>query len=123
MEHELLFEVTYHFENVPQFMQKTMQMEFMKHRNEVVNIFNDRIDEVNKKWNLTGKPAAFGDYVEDINPEYAAFIKNQIQPEIDVLNERFPICKYYIDDIGDIVGYLPWISKSKIYFTMKQVEP
>lgn len=119
---ELLFTVTYHFENVPRFMQKIMQMEFMKHRNEIVGVFNDYIDEANKEWDLTGKPAAFGDYVEDINPEYVNCIKRRIQPKIDALNKQFPICKYRIDEIGDIVGYLPWIKNSKIYFTMKKVE-
>lgn len=119
---ELLFTVTYHFENVPRFMQKIMQMEFMKHRNEIVDVFNDCIDEVNEKWSLTGKPAAFGDYEEDINPEYVSYIRRHIQPKIDTLNKRFPICKYRIDEIGNIVGYLPWIKNSKIYFTMKEVE-
>lgn len=119
---ELLFEVTYHFENVPKFMQKIMQRKFMKHRNEVVDVFNDHIDEVNKKWDSIGKPAAFGEYEEDINPEYVDHIRRYIQPEIDVLNKRFLICKYCIDNIGNIVGYLPWIKNSKIYFTMKKIE-
>lgn len=122
MEYELLFEVTYHFTNIPIFMQKIMQTEFMNHRNEVVDIFNDHIDEVNKEWCLTGKPAAFGDYEEDINPEYVEFIKKRIQPAIDVANRYFPICKYRIDSIGDIVGYLPMVKDSKIYFTMKKIE-
>lgn len=122
MEHELSFEVFYHFENVPTFMQKIMQEEFMKHRNEVVDVFNERIDEVNDQWHQTGKPAAFGDYVEDINPEYAKFIKTEIQPSIDVLNKHFQICKYRIDEIGDIVGYLPWVKNSKIYITIKEIK-
>ena len=122
MEHKLLCKVTYHFTNVPIFMREAMQSEFMKHRNEVVDIFNGRIDEVNKEWSQTGKPAAFGDYEEDINPEYVELIKKRIQPAIDVANQHFPICKYRIDSIGNIVGYLPMVKKSKIYFTIKEIE-
>ena len=117
-----LYAVIYHFENVPKFMQKIMQTEFMKHRNEVVDVFNDHIDEVNTKWDSIGKPAAFGEYTEDINPKYVDHIRKYIQPEINVLNERFPICKYCIDDIGNIVGYLTWIRNSKIYFTLEEIE-
>ncbi len=122
MKHELLCKVTYHFENIPSFMQKVMETEFMKHRSEVVKVFNNRICEVNRKWDLTGKPAAFGDYAEDINPEYVLFIRKEIQPAIDVLNKHFPICKYCIDDVGDLVGYLPWVRKSKIYITLEKIE-
>lgn len=119
---KILCTVQYHFEHVPRFMRKFVQKEFMKNRNEVVDIFNDHIDEVNKLWDLTGKPAAFSDHVKDINPEYVDHIKNYIQPAIDAVNKKFPICKYRIDDIGNIVGYIPIIRKSKIFFTIKEIE-
>ena len=54
--------------------------------------------------------------------ERIELIKKRIQPAIDVANRHFPICKYRIDSIGNIVGYLPMVKKSKIYFTMKEIE-
>lgn len=123
MKNEGYYQVCPQFENIPSFMQGVMWNAFVDHRNEVVEVINELIDEVNKQWDLTGKPAAFGDYVEDVNPEYVEFMRTKIQPRIDVLNKSFKLCKYCIDDIGDIVEYIPWIPKSKIYFTLKGVGP
>lgn len=116
------FKVFYHFERVPRFMRDRMKKEYMKNRSEVVEIFNEHIDRVNEEWKSTGKPAAFGEYIEDINPEYSKFIFDRIQPYINVANELFPYCKYKIDKFGDIVGYIPFIKKSKIWITLKEIE-
>ncbi len=111
-----------HFENIPSFMQNIMWNAYLKHREEAVNIYNELIDEVNKQWNLTGEPAAFGDYAEDVNPKYIKLLRDKIQPRINVLNKHLLLCKYCIDDIGDIVGYIPWICNSKIYLTLEHVK-
>ena len=95
-----------------------MRKEFMKNRHVVVEIFNKYIDKVNKEWDLTGEPAALGEYIEDINPKYVKFVQNRIQPFIDVANKHF-ICKYKIDEYGDLVGYLPFIKNSKLIISLK----
>lgn len=119
---EKYFKVFYHFEKVPRFMQKYMREEFMKHRSEVVRIFQEHIDGVNDEWTLTGKEFAFGEYIEDINPEYSKLVYDRIQPFIDVTNKLFPYCKYKIDEYCDIVGYLPFIRKSKLWISLKEIE-
>jgi hypothetical protein len=50
---------------------------FIKNRHSVVKVFNNHIEEVNKKWELTGEPYSFGDYLEDINPEYVKEIQKR----------------------------------------------
>ena len=119
---EKYFKVFYHFEKVPRFMQKYMREEFMKHRSEVVRIFQEHIDGVNDEWTITGKDFAFGEYIEDINPEYSKLVYDRIQPFIDVANKLFPYCKYKIDEYCDIVGYLPFIRKSKLWISLKEIE-
>lgn len=110
--------VQYHFEKVPFNRRALLQDEFMKNRNVVVRIFNAHIDEVNNEWDLTGKPATFGDYLEDINPEYVAFIKDRIQPFIDEFNKSSEHCWYDIDEYGDIIGRLPFNEDSRIWITL-----
>ncbi len=119
---KIYFKVFYHFEKVPRFMRKRMKKEFMKNRNEVARIFREHIKAVNDEWNLTGKEFAFGEYTENINPEYSKLVYDRIQPFIDVANKLFPYCKYKIDEYCDIVGYLPFIKKSKLWITLEEIE-
>lgn len=119
MKHKLLAEVHFHYENIPQFFENIIEKEFIKNRGEIVDIFNSQIDRVNDLFKKTGEPYAFGDYVEDINPRYVKLIKDTIQPKIDKANLKFLLCRYKIDDVGDIVGYVPFLPKSKIWFDMK----
>ncbi|MCM1090091.1 MAG: hypothetical protein NC413_04560 [Muribaculum sp.] len=119
---EVYFKVFYHFEKVPRFMRKRMREEFMKNRSKVVRIYHEHIKAVNDEWALTGKEFAFGEYIEDINPEYSKLVYNRIQPFLDVANKSFPYCKYKIDQYCDIVGYLPFIKKSKLWITLKEIE-
>lgn len=119
---ERYFKVFYHFKKLPRFMRKRMKKEFMKNRNEVARIFREHIKAVNDEWNLTGKEFAFGEYIEDINPEYSKLVYDRIQPFIDAANKLFPYCKYKINEYCDIVGYLPFIKKSKLWITLKEIE-
>ena len=122
MNETLYCTVNYHYENIPRFLRKSMREWFMKNRSEVVAIFNKYIDSVNKEWKLTGEPCAFGDYIEDINPEYAKLIQNRIQPRIDLLNNKFAFFKYKIDEYGDIIAYIPFVKKSKLWITLNMIE-
>lgn len=122
-EYETVYcKVFYHYENVPRIFRKLMRTEFMKNRNEVAHAYNEFIDSVNDTWDLTGKSAFLGDHVEDINPEYSRLIQKRIQPHVDILNKKFKVCKYRIDEYGDITGYIPFIKNSKIWFTIKLIE-
>lgn len=60
---------------------------------------------------------SFGDYLEDINPEYVKEIQKTIQPFINDINKKFIFFKFKIDQYGDIVGYIPFIKKSKLWMT------
>ena len=117
------YKVHFHSEKIPSYMEAIVSKAFMKHRREVCDVFNKYINSVNVEWDLTGKPAALGDYVEDINPEYVELIQKRIQPHIDKLNKHFLICRYKIDEIGDMTGYVPWIKNSKIWFDLEETEP
>ena len=122
MKQTLYYTVEYHYENVPSFLHKTMREWFMKNRSDVVAIYNKYIDSVNKEWDLTGEPSSFGDYIEDINPKYVKLIQNRIQPQIDLINNRFMFFKYKIDEYGDIIAYIPFIKNSKLWITLKEIE-
>lgn len=122
MKQTLYCTVEYHYENIPSFLHKTMREWFMKNRSDVVAIYNKYIDSVNKEWDLTGEPCSFGDYIEDINPKYVKLIQNRIQPQIDLINNRFMFFKYKIDEYGDIIAYIPFIKNSKLWITLKEIE-
>lgn len=122
MKQESYYTVEYHYENIPSFLHKIMREWFMKNRNDVADIYNKHIDSVNKEWNLTGEPSSFGDYIEDINPKYVKLIQNRIQPRIDLMNNKFTLFKYKIDEYGDIIAYIPFIKNSKLWITLKEIE-
>lgn len=114
MEHYVYFKAEYRYTNIPKFLQEFVARKFMQHRSEIVELFNSKIDEVNTYYKSTGKSFAFGDYEEDINPEYVACIRRYIQPLFDEANKRFCICRYSLGEYGEIVGYVPFIRNSKI---------
>ena len=121
---EQLFGIYYHYENIPEFLRKSMRTWFMNHRNEVVKIFKENIDGVNSEWELTGEPYSYGEFVEDVNPDYIKLVQNTIQPLInDSINRETMIFKFKIDEYGDIVGYIPFINNSKLYISFEPVEP
>lgn len=114
--------VYYHYENVPKIFRHLMKTNFMKNRNLVVDIYNEFIDSINDAWDMINEDAFLGDHVEDINPRYGKLIQEFIQPHVDVLNKNFIFCRYRIDEYGDITGYLPFIKKSKIWFTIEIIK-
>lgn len=118
---EILCRVYFNYEHIPRFMTNRMGDWFIKNRHSVVKVFNNHIEEVNKKWELTGEPYSFGDYLEDINPEYIKEIQKTIQPFINDINKKFIFFKFKIDQYGDIVGYIPFIKKSKLWMTIKEL--
>lgn len=119
MENVIYVTIEGHFKHIPKCLQKIVQKHYVAHHNEIAEVFNAHIEQVNSIWKATGKPFAFGDHVEDINPEYVNCIRSHIQPFIDVVNKRFYLCKYKIDNYGDIIGYVPFLPKSKFWVTLK----
>ena len=118
---EMLCKVYYNYEHIPRFMRNRMCDWFIKNRHSVVKVFNNHIQDINKKWELTGKPYAFGDFLEDINPEYVKEIQKTIQPFIDDINKKFICFKFKIDRYGDIVGYIPFIKNSKLWIELEEL--
>lgn len=119
---EKYYNVIFNYENVPKFMQKSMRKWFMNNRSKVVHIFNEHIDDINKLWESTGEPYSFGDFIEDINPKYVNYIRKRLAPYLKVINKRFKVFKFRINDVGDIVGYIPLIKKSNLFITLKEFE-
>ena len=121
---EQLFKVYYHYENIPEILRESMRVWFIYHRNEVVRIFNESIDGVNAEWKLSGEPYAYGEFLEDVNPNYIKLIQDKIQPLIDEsVNQKNKIFKFKIDEYGDIISYIPYITNSKLYVSLKPIEP
>ena len=50
--------------------------------------FTRYTDEANKEWDLTGEPAYFGEFYDDVNQDYVDF-REKIQPYIDEYNQEF----------------------------------
>lgn len=114
------YRAEFHCENIPKFLEKKMTDLFVKNRSKAVAIFNRNIGAVNDAWDQVGEPAAFGNYAEDINPNYVQFIIDAIQPSIDELNKTLNVFNYYkINEVGDIVGYSPILKDSKIWVTLR----
>lgn len=122
MNEELYYRVVYHYENIPKYLYRPMRKWFMKNRSEVVHVYNELIDSVNKEWKSTGELWSFDDFIEDINPEYGKLIQARIQPSVDSINRRFWVFKFKIDRYGDIIGYIPFIKNSKLSITLKEIE-
>lgn len=121
---EQLFKVYYHYENIPEILRESMRVWFIYHRNEVVRIFNESIDGVNAEWKLSGEPYAYGEFLEDVNTNYIKLIQDKIQPLIDEsVNQKNKIFKFKIDEYGDIISYIPYITDSKLYVSLKPIEP
>lgn len=119
---ERYFKCFYHYENIPKIMFKSMKKWFMKNRQEAVDIFREHIGLVNNEWRLTSKPFTFGEYLEDINPEYIMFVQNKIQPHLDLFNKHFMLYEYKIDEYGDLVGHVKLLKNSKLWITLKEIE-
>lgn len=119
----LMYKMYFHMENVPKLFQEGAKKEFLKARNACAPIFNDMIGDVNKEWDLTGKPASFGSHYEDINPEYVEFISERIQPHFDEAARRLWLRVWItFDKYGDLIGYMPQVRDSKIWVDFKPYE-
>ncbi len=119
MNMEDLYKAEFKFENIRGIFQPLIENLFMEHRSRAVELFNANIDRVNSDWEKTGKPFAYGEYFEDVNPEYVKAIKDAIQPIFDrELNPKL-LVRYEIDEYGDIIGRVG--HTGKITLTLKKV--
>ncbi len=116
------FKVKYHYENVPKILRTKIPKIYFKGRNEVAHIFNDVICEVNDLWDKTGKPAAFGDCIEDINPEYTKFVNDAINPIIArKVNRKRWFLKFRLGEYSDVEAYIPFIKGSRIWVDFYEI--
>ena len=112
--------VNFHLENMPEIsdtFRNIIISEFVSCREEFVKVFNVKIGEVNDIWDRTGKPATFGEYLEDINPEYIELIRKYFTDDLNRINKKHFI-KCYISKYGDVEGNLPPFGDSRIYATL-----
>lgn len=117
----MMYKAYFHYENIPVQLQEAAKRAFLKARNVCASIFNEHIWEVNEKWDLTGKPAAFGRYLEDVNPEYVTMISGYFQPLFDAALAQptsAPV-RITFDKYGDMIGYVPEIAGSKIWVELE----
>lgn len=113
--------VTFHYENVPDILKGLVKSVFMATREVAARIFNARIGSINDEWDKTGKPASFGKYIEDVNPEYVEFIRERCQPAFDEALGPDPIVRIIFDEYGDLCGTLPRFEGSKIWITLQPI--
>lgn len=118
---EKYYRVIFNYKNVPKFIQKPMSKWFMDNRSEAIRVYNEHINDINEFWKSTGEPYSFGDFIEDINPRYVNCIRKKLAPHLKIINKRFKVFKFRIDDIGDIVGYIPLIKKSNLFITLEEI--
>lgn len=115
------FKVFYNYQNVPKFIRKPMRKWYMKNRHDAIEIYHENIDLINDIWGSTGKKFAFGEYLEDLNPDYTFFVKVNMEAYLTELNKKFRWFKYEIDEYGDIVGTIPMIKGSRLRITLEKV--
>lgn len=117
MDERKIYRVVYNYKNVPKILRKPMQKWFMKNREKFVTIFNNNIDVVNKNWK---QMHGSGKYMD---PKYVKYVKNSIQPKIDVLiNRKSALFKCKIDDDGDMIAHIPFIKNSKLWITLLEMK-
>lgn len=127
---EKYYKPNVHIENIEKYktldndtVKDSIKEIFLKFRNTYVDLFNSKIDEINKAWDKIGEPASFGDYIEDINPKYSKIIKETIQPLFDEMNAKLHLpLLFYVTDYGDIEAKLNIIQDITMYMTLEEVE-
>lgn len=119
----VVYKAYFHFENVPEWIQSTVRDMYWKARNICTPIFNDRIDEINRQFEQTGEPFAFGPYLEDMNPKYGKLMSETLEPEFDrVLTRNGSLIRIRLE-YGDMIGYIPALKESKIWVDFKPHKP
>lgn len=131
---ERICEVCYHFDNLEDYpilnneeFKEDASNVYMDYRNIFADIFNAKIDGINKAWDKLGLPSSFGDYAEDINPEYVKFIREKLDDEFKEANDRIyeedgcPM-EFYLDDYSDIRGRIRGIDKLSIWISIRPVQ-
>lgn len=121
MEDYQLLKAELHFRRVPLLKRGLAKDLFLTYRNEAAKIYEKHILKVKSEWDKTGKPMDFGPYLEDVNPEYGAFVREKIQPIIDAeVNKPERLVRIYIDDYGVLMGQWKGNEKSKIYVIVEE---
>ena len=129
---EMICNVKFHFDNLDKYylmnndtFKEAVKNLFIHYRHEFCEVFNAKIDEINKAWDETGKPCSFGDYVEDMNPEYSKFIKDRLDNDFDKLNKDLNknhcLIEFYLDEYCDICAKLRRFPDVKIWITLENI--
>lgn len=117
------YQVIFHYEGIPEALGDLCASIYVTMRNRACEISSEMLGKINEEWDKTGKPAAFGRYAEDVNPEYIQFIRDRMQPVIDkTVNKESGILRIVINDVGDFDGEIIGMKNSKIYVTLKPID-
>lgn len=106
--------VKFYHENIPEMMEELVDTLYAEFRNRAAKVFNAHISAVNEAWDKTGKSAGYN------NPEYMAFIRERIQPEIDKVVDIDGI-EIILGDHCDLEGHFTGIPGSKVYIRLYEV--
>lgn len=112
----VMYKLRFHIFGVPELEKGRVKSTYMKQYNIAEKIFNDNIGWINEEWDKTGKKASFGEFLEDVNPEYVEFIAERINKLMESACQKsdpYLICK--IGEYGAIEGYLPSVKDSRVY--------
>ena len=129
-----LYTIEWHYDGIENYkmlnrvmFKSRLQELFVEGYNECCHLFNEHIDNINKEWDKLDKPCAFGEYIEDINPEYVNFIRERLHQRFinlnvdQMINHNSPL-EFYIDDHGGISARLRAFPDVKMYFTMREAK-
>lgn len=94
---------------------------YMDQYNYFVDIFNDNIDETNRRFEALGEPACFGDYVEDVNPNYVAMIRDDMLKYFAPMNAKTKVFNYEIGKYGQIIGRFKRFPEFTVEMVMEEV--
>lgn len=119
---EMLVTVNYHYENVPMWIRPIIKGGiFMDRRHLAVKAIDGLYEKINKEWDKTGKPTSFGSYLEDINPEYEAFINEHVQPVLDEKLNRGRVFRMISGKYGDLEMTIFGLKNSRIWIDLTPI--
>lgn len=122
---KIRFKVYYHYENVPDWIKRLVMKKFMNRRNRAVRVLNESgiYQKINEKWDLeiSEKPM-LGSYIEDINPRYAAFVNERVQPILDEKVNKGKIFRIISGRYCDLEMTIIGIKNSRVWIDLEEIK-
>lgn len=117
-----MYIVKFHFENIPLEMRKDFAERFVYWRELAVAATDQLFEELNDKWEKTGKEFSLGPYMEDLNPEYVEFMISKLQPVVDEKVNRFSgECRIAFSKWMELEMTITTIKGSRVWVTIEEM--